>query len=136
MGSLTGRSRKRLSQKQLTQRLRTARRQQAARPESRGGGLSGFTTNFPGRFVRSLIPSSRRSRGRSIVGSYSLPWPRSSLWADARSPTCSAFWASWLPDTPVVITGSFCATAGRSRPWHAVMLRRSSHASSRLALFF
>ncbi len=132
MGTLTGQPRKRLSPKQLRQsapdRAASAGpqgpcRAAASSAESRSTSQTGSYDLRP--------PRSRRSRGRSIVGSSSLPWRRSSPWADAPSPTCSVFWASWLPDTPVVITGSSPATAGRSRPWHAVMSRRCSLVSSR-----
>ena len=102
-----------------------------ARPEPPGGGSSGFISNFPNRSAPSSTPSSRPSRDRPIGDSSSWPWPRSSLWAGAPSPTCSASWTPWLPDTPVVITGSSRVTAGRSRPWHAATSRRSSPASRR-----
>ena len=118
MSTVTDRSRSRFSQKQLRQRLRTVRRQRATKPGSHGDGSNGFTSNFRARCAPSSIPSSPRSRGRSIADSSSWPWPQSLPWAAAPSPTCSASWTPWPLGIPAAITASSPVTDGHSRLWH------------------
>ena len=135
MGSLTGRPRKRLSQKQLRQLLRTARRQQARKARVARRRIQRIHDQLP-KQVRTIFDPLEPAFSRPIHRRFVLLALAAILTLGGRTITNLLRVLGILaPGHPSSYHRVSRATAGRCRPWHAVMLRRSSPASSRLALF-